>query len=68
MKLLGSNKSKINKDKTCENVSHLEITEVVSMTRYFTKKYYILKNFSLRFFMYWSMVYWSKFLTTWDRR
>ena len=29
MKLLGSNKSKINDDKNCENVSHLEITEVV---------------------------------------
>ena len=29
MKLLGSTKSKITKDKTGENVSHLEITEVV---------------------------------------
>ena len=29
MKLLGSTKSKINKGKTGENVSHLEITEVV---------------------------------------
>ena len=28
-KLLGSTKSKINKDKNGENVSHLEITEVV---------------------------------------
>ena len=29
MKLLGSNKSKITKDKNGENVHHLEITEVV---------------------------------------
>ena len=29
MKLLGSTKSKINKDKNSENVAHLEITEVV---------------------------------------
>ena len=29
MKLLGSNESKINKDKNRENVPHLEITEVV---------------------------------------
>ena len=29
MKLLGSNKNKITKDKNGENVSHLEITEVV---------------------------------------
>ena len=29
MKLFGSTKSKINKDKNGENVSHLEITEVV---------------------------------------
>ena len=29
MKLLGSTKSKINKNKNRENVSHLEITEVV---------------------------------------
>ena len=29
MKLLGSIKSKINKDKNGENVSHLEITEIV---------------------------------------
>ena len=29
MKLLGSTKSKINKDKNGENVPHLEITEVV---------------------------------------
>ena len=29
MKLLGSNESKINKDKNSENVPHLEITEVV---------------------------------------
>ena len=28
MKLLGSTKSKINKDENGENVSHLEITEV----------------------------------------
>ena len=27
MKLLGSTKIKINKDKNCENVPHLEITE-----------------------------------------
>ena len=31
MKLLGSTKSKINKDKNGENLSHLEITEVVSV-------------------------------------
>ena len=31
MKLLGSNKIKTNKDKNDENVSYLEITEVVSM-------------------------------------
>ena len=29
MKLLGSTKTKITKDKNCENVFHLEITEVV---------------------------------------
>ena len=29
IKLLGSNKSKITKDKNCENVSYLEIMEVV---------------------------------------
>ena len=29
MKLLGSTKSKINKDKNGENVPHLEITEVI---------------------------------------
>ena len=29
MKLLGSAKSKINKDKNGENVPHLEITEVI---------------------------------------
>ena len=29
MKLLGSTKSKINKDKNGENVPHLEVTEVV---------------------------------------
>ena len=29
MKLLGSTKNKINKDKNGENVSHLQITEVV---------------------------------------
>ena len=29
MKLLRSNESKINKDKNGENVSHLEITEVI---------------------------------------
>ena len=28
MKLLGSTESKITKDKNCENVPHLEITEV----------------------------------------
>ena len=31
MKLLGSTKSKITKDKNGENVPHLEITEVVLM-------------------------------------
>ena len=29
MKLLGNTKSKINKDENCENMSHLEITEIV---------------------------------------
>ena len=29
MKLLGSTENKITTDKTCENVPHLEITEVV---------------------------------------
>ena len=29
MKLLGSTKSKINKDKYCENVARLEITEIL---------------------------------------
>ena len=29
MKLLGSTENKTTKDKNCENVSHLEITEVV---------------------------------------
>ena len=31
MKLLGSTKNKITKDKNGENVPHLEITEVVSV-------------------------------------
>ena len=31
MKLLGSTKNKITKDKNVENVPHLEITEVVSV-------------------------------------
>ena len=29
MKLLGNNKSEITKDENCENVPHLEITEVI---------------------------------------
>ena len=29
MKLLGSTKSKINKDKYCENLARLEITEIL---------------------------------------
>ena len=29
MKLLGTTKSKITKDESCENVSHLEITKVI---------------------------------------
>ena len=29
MRLLGSNKSKITKDENCENMSHLEITELI---------------------------------------
>ena len=29
MKLLGSTENKITKDKNCENVTHLEMTEVV---------------------------------------
>ena len=29
IKLLGSTKNKITKDKNCENVPHLEITEVI---------------------------------------
>ena len=33
MKLLGSNKTKINKDKNDENLLHLEIIEVVSVYR-----------------------------------
>ena len=33
MTLLGSTKSKINKNKNRENVSHLEITEVVIIHR-----------------------------------
>ena len=31
MKLLGSTESEITKDKNCENVPHLEITEVISV-------------------------------------
>ena len=38
MKLLGSTKSKINKDKNGENVPHLEITEVILVN------YNIVKN------------------------
>ena len=31
MKLLGSTENKINKDKNCENLCHLEMKEVVSI-------------------------------------
>ena len=34
IKLLGSTKSKINKDKNSENVSHLEITEDTNILKY----------------------------------
>ena len=33
MKLLGSTKNKITKDKNCENVPHLEITEVLLLVQ-----------------------------------
>ena len=38
MKLLGTTKSKITKDKNCENVPHLEITEVL------LDHFYIINN------------------------
>ena len=40
MKLLGSTKSKINKDKNGENLSHLEITEVVLIHCYIVNSNY----------------------------
>ena len=40
MKLLGSTKSKITKDENGENVSHLEITEVVLVHCYVIKNDY----------------------------
>ena len=40
MKLLGSTKSKINKDKNGENLSHLEITEVVLIHCYIVNNNY----------------------------
>ena len=40
MKLLGSTKSKINKDKNGENLSHLEITEVVLIHCYIANNNY----------------------------
>ena len=40
MKLLGSTENKITKDKSGENVSHLEITEVVSVHCNIVNKYY----------------------------
>ena len=44
MKLLGSTKNKITKDKNGENVPHLEITEVVLVLMIINKiqEYYIL--------------------------
>ena len=40
MKLLGSTKSKINKDKNGENLSHLEIPEVVLIHCYIVNNNY----------------------------
>ena len=40
MKLLGSTKSKINKDKNGENLTHLEITEVVLIHCYIVNNNY----------------------------
>ena len=40
MKLLGSTKSKINKDKNGENLSYLEITEVVLIHCYIVNNNY----------------------------
>ena len=40
MKLLGSTKSKINKDKNSENVPHLKITKVVLFHCYIVKSDY----------------------------
>ena len=40
MKLLGSTKSKITKDKNGENVAHLEITEVVLIHCYIVNNDY----------------------------
>ena len=40
MKLLGSTKSKINKDKNGENLSHLEITEVALIHCYIVNNNY----------------------------
>ena len=53
MKLHGSTKSKLTKDKNGENMPYLEITEAVlihcipcvdTIIRYFTRKFYIFKN------------------------
>ena len=40
MKLLESTKNKITKDKNCENVPHLEITEVVLVHWNIVNNYY----------------------------
>ena len=40
MKLLGSTKSNITKDKNCGNVSHLEISEIVSVYCNIGNNYY----------------------------
>ena len=45
MKLLGSTKNKITKDKNGENVQHLEITEVVLVNNYYQQDSRILYTF-----------------------
>ena len=40
MKLLGSTKSKITKDKNCENVPHLEIVELVLVCNLVNNNYH----------------------------
>ena len=78
MKLLGSTENKITKNENAENVSYIEITEVMFVhcniiNNHFQQNPRVLhtffpKNIWFRIFMYRSMVYWSKFYTTRNKR